>query len=740
MKHSIMNMLSKSVHALLPAAIIKSSLLLLLVSYSGTSQAQTELVNLVASEPGMHRITYQELADQGVDLANVLHRRFSLKHDGQAVPIYTKGQTTGRRKYFGPGAYIEFYAEPVDSLYTNSRAYTLHYERSSRSDFATQKNRFSNGQASATEYQQTKVYDGNVYYDFLSPSKTDPWHYGQVFGGGVNDVPGTSVSFELEGLSGSSTELDIEVYGIVDLPTPGNDHHFVAKVNNVEVGDQQFDGNVASTLSINSVPVNAGSNTFQIFIRSIAATPFDAFGLNKLTFRYMRNTQASGDYVEGYFDANQATVSGFSSNTARVYRLEPGGGVTRITGIKRSSGDTVGFNTGGVAGNYVVVADNGYKTPSIAMLPDEADITGNDAEYLIITHDSFIGSDLNALVNLRSGDYSVQVVDVAQIYAQFGNYLPSAEAIRDYIRYAANNMNTRFVVLIGSDSYDYKNYTSAAISFVPTRYEITPGDELTVQQTPSDASYGDTDLDGVPDVHVGRISVRTPTELGYVVEKIRDFEARAAADRVDNAGEVLIAADAADNGNNITFIDDVAALINAMPDEWGDVIPDTHKALPDFDGGQAAHDKVIDGINNGVLVAAYIGHSSQQQWSRSDPPLFVATEIAGLTNIDKPTLVTQWGCWNTYFVDPAGNSMADQFLSGGLQGAVTVLGASSLTSSEGERLLGIELSKRMFNPGMTIGEAVTQAKQALAATNPEATDIILGWQILGDPALEINPE
>ncbi|MEM7357504.1 MAG: C25 family cysteine peptidase [Pseudomonadota bacterium] len=740
MKHSIMNMLSKSAHALLPAGLIKASLLLALLAYSGTSYAQTALVNLVASEPGMHRITYQELADQGVDLANVLHRRLSLKHAGQAVPIYTKGQTNGRRKYFGPGGYIEFYAEPVDSLYTDSRAYTLHYDRASRVNFATQKNRYSNNQAAATEYQQTKVYDGNVYYDFLSPSKTDPWHYGQVFGGGVDDVPGTEVNFELDGLSGASTELDVEVYGIVDLPVAGNDHHFVAKVNDVEVGDQQFDGNVASTLSINSVPVAAGSNKFQIFIRSIATTPFDAFGLNKLTFRYMRSSHTSDDYVEGYFDSNQANVSGLTNNGAFVYRLEPGGGITRITGTKKVAADTLGFNTAGVAGNYVVAAPDGYKSPAVAMLPNEVDITSVEAEYLIITHDSFIGSDLTDLVNLRNGDYSVNVVDVAQIYAQFGNYLPSAESIRDYIRFAANNLGTRFVVLVGSDSYDYKNYASAAISFIPTRYEVTPGDELIVQQTPSDASYGDTDLDGVQDVHVGRISVRTPTELGYVVEKIRDFEARAAAARPNNAGEVLIAADEADNGNNITFIDDVAALINAMPDDWGDVIPDAYKALPDFDGGPAAHDKVIDGINSGPLVTAYIGHSSQQQWSRTTPPLFVASEIASLTNIDRPTLVTQWGCWNTYFVDPAGNSMADQFLSGGLQGAVTVLGASSLTTSEGERLLGIELSKRMFNPGMTIGEAVTQAKQALAATNPEATDIILGWQILGDPALVINPE
>ncbi|NNC98906.1 MAG: hypothetical protein HKN85_01865, partial [Gammaproteobacteria bacterium] len=134
-----------------------------------------------------------------------------------------------------------------------------------------------------------------------------------------------------------------------------------------------------------------------------------------------------------------------------------------------------------------------------------------------------------------------------------------------------------------------------------------------------------------------------------------------------------------------------------------------------------------------------IGHSSQQQWSRATPAVFKSADIAGLTNVDKPTLVTQWGCWNTYFVDPGGNSMGDEFLVGGENGAVTVLGASTLTTSAGERILGIELNKLMYNQGMTVGEAVIGAKQALALHDPDATDIQLGWQILGDPALKVNP-
>lgn len=38
---------------------------------------------------------------------------------------------------------------------------------------------------------------------------------------------------------------------------------------------------------------------------------------------------------------------------------------------------------------------------------------------------------------------------------------------------------------------------------------------------------------------------------------------------------------------------------------------------------------------------------------------------------------------------------------------------------------------------MTLGDAVTNAKRMYAATHPDALDVILGWNILGDPDLRL---
>jgi hypothetical protein len=40
---------------------------------------------------------------------------------------------------------------------------------------------------------------------------------------------------------------------------------------------------------------------------------------------------------------------------------------------------------------------------------------------------------------------------------------------------------------------------------------------------------------------------------------------------------------------------------------------------------------------------------------------------------------------------------------------------------------------------MTVGDALQTSKAELAQTHPEFLDVILGWSLMGDPALKIDP-
>lgn len=714
---------------------------LLAVSLSVVSGASaTELLNLVTNQAGMHRISYESLLEQGADLSSVNIRRIGLSVDGEPVAVLAKGQdlSSGRRSEFGPGGYIEFYAEGSDSQYSEDQIFTLHslsnqeIRDGQRELIRTQRTSVNLVAPMSREYLHTSVEHQDNTYSFVSPIANDPWHFGFT----VSVRPTPIYTFNLENVVGGTANatVNVEMMGFVDLPIEGNDHHYEVLVNNNLVGDQQFDGNTVDQFVAENVVVQDGENAFRFNYRPLEEVPFDRVALNEFQVRYPRTTEMSNGYLEGWFDAPQAFIS--NVNSARVYLKDEAGDIRRISGVRSIDGG-IAFSTQGQAGNYIVVSDeqgnSGYKTPSVRAIEVEQDISSGLAEYLIIAHPSLMGDELNELVTIRSADYSVKVVDVNQVYAQYSNHNFGYKGIEAYVRHAVANMGARYIVLVGNDSYDYKNFRFDSVSLMPTKYVETLIDGLRVSQTASDASYGDVNDDGVPDIAIGRIGARTKTEVGYVVNKIKAYQ-----QREGYAGRLLMATDKDDLGSGVNFTADAQDLINAMPSDWRGALREDFRAFPEVDGHQVAHDKVIDVMNAGVSVVQYIGHSSQYTWAFTTPPMLSVTEIPGLTNVGRPAVVTQWGCWNTYYVDPQGYTMGDRFMLGGEHGAVSVLGASSLTTAAGERGLGIELNKRLFANGVTIGDALIASKKALAERATHR-DIQLAWQILGDPAIVINP-
>ncbi len=105
----------------------------------------------------------------------------------------------------------------------------------------------------------------------------------------------------------------------------------------------------------------------------------------------------------------------------------------------------------------------------------------------------------------------------------------------------------------------------------------------------------------------------------------------------------------------------------------------------------------------------------------------------------KPTVVMQWGCWNTYYVDPAYRTLGQKLMASGENGSMAVLGPTTLTLAASERQLGQLLTPRLTQPGVTIGAAIQSAKAEMALTHPNAIDVLLGWSLLGDPAVIVQP-
>ena len=393
------------------------------------------------------------------------------------------------------------------------------------------------------------------------------------------------------------------------------------------------------------------------------------------------------------------------------------------------------FATG--TGTYYLSGADTALVPLVEYLPARDDIRSGDAQYLIIAHGVFINGELDRLVNHRLTDYSVKVVDVAQIYSQFGNNRPDPEAIHDYIRFAADQLGTEMVLLVGGDSYDYKGYVGNSVSYIPTIYKPVDGGTLVINHAPVDALYGDLDGDNVPDIPIGRLPLREAAELPVVVDKIIAYDTR------EKVAGAVFAADMQDVANAYSFTEAADELIASLPTSWQasttTVYADDYTTTGSVNLGDA-RDALVDQINQGIALTAFIGHSSLRKWSNASPALLDTQDVAGLLNDGTPTVVTQWGCWNTYYVSPAGNTLGQIMLVDGAHGAAAALGSSTLTRADAEKNLGKMVYNELFTPGISLGEAVINAKQQYAALDASALDVLIGWQILGDPALVIQPE
>lgn len=112
--------------------------------------------------------------------------------------------------------------------------------------------------------------------------------------------------------------------------------------------------------------------------------------------------------------------------------------------------------------------------------------------------------------------------------------------------------------------------------------------------------------------------------------------------------------------------------MSKLPDTWA-----SHTIFLDNYPVEFAYQDLIQQLNQGPTLVNFIGHSGPTAWTFNG--LFDDDDAASLTNIH-PSIVMQWGCWNTYHVFPTYDTLSHRFLLSGPRGAAAVIGAATLTT------------------------------------------------------------
>lgn len=693
---------------------------------------------LKVNQTGLYRVSYEMLRDAGLDLAGVPTHRITLLNRGMTTPIHIEG---GLR--FGPGSFIEFYGQALDTIYTDTNVYTLQVgnmltRRVQLEDWAAADETKAAPEETNLElerlrsaelagyYQETLLVNKQRQFANYAPG-ADTWYDTSMLA--YTSAKSWNYAFSVDSLvSGvSAANLELVVWGVTNWPDEGPDHHLLVSLNGVPLADEQFDGLTEKIIRL-ELPaglLREGANTLTLTLPGDTGFDWDMINFDRLSLTYPREFRAQAGQLRFTAQGEAFVVSNLPEREVLVYRIDAAGQPTRVQRLDvAEAGDgsyRVSFGGTEQPASYLVTTVSAVRQPQLEITRAAAKLNQR-SDYLIIAHPNFIKGLTPLVAARRAQGLKVSVVDVNDLYGQYTHGIFDPQAIRDYIAYAARNLGTKYVLLVGGDTYDYRNYTGRnSLSFIPSLYFATGP---IARAVPVDPLYTDLNGDNLPDLAIGRFPVRSQAELDLLVQKTLAYENKRYGQTA------LFATDKRDQAVSFKAIS--AVLEASLPSGWA--VESVH--LDDL-AVTAARQQLLDAMNRGTALVTFTGHSGPTSWTFSS--LFTTSHAAQLTNAGKPFVAVQWGCWNTYYVDPVNNYLVQSLLFSGDRGAAAALGAVTLTDAESERLLGELLTPRMVQPGVRIGDALQQAKAELAQTNPELLDVLLGWTLMGDPTLTIVP-
>jgi uncharacterized repeat protein (TIGR01451 family) len=670
------------------------------------------VAQLAVVDSGVQQVTYEQLLAAGVDLADVKSANLAVTDRSGPVPI----EVTGPAK-FGAGSVIRFIGDPIDTLYTGTNVYWVHVDK-------TLARRIAAGSAvgAATTpvatYSATVVRDDNHGYSVAAPGD-DPW-YDQVMVA-FSDAAGTATTtIDLaDVVTDQPATVAVGVWGMTYSPVP-NEHHVRLSVNGQVVAEAVFDGLDSTELQA-TLPaglLQSGANTFEVTSLADSGVMVDFTAVNDWSVTYRRSTNAVDGRLDLVATGDRIDVTGLDPNGVLAYRVDPDGSVTALPATVAASGLQVAGSTN--QARYVFSAATGVRSPNVAPLAAAPNLLSDKADYLMITNGALTDALAPLVAFHKSHGLKVKVVDVADIYRVYSHGVVDAAAIDAYVAEAIQKLKLRWVLLVGADSYDYRDYMGlGSFSLLPSQYGAT-GSGITF--APLDPAYADWNADGTPDVALGRMPARTPAELTMMINKTIAY-AQSMPQRT-----AVLASDANDGIDYAGLNDGVQAALSGWSVRRSDI---------DRQGLDAARAELLDAMVDGVGMVFYLGHSSMFEWT--DSGLFGTADSTTMASAGRPTAVAQFGCWNTYYVSPYADTLGHALMLSPTGGAAVVMGAASLTSAAGDVSLAGYLSQQLAGGQLTVGEAVLNAKKAVRAnTSNSVADIELGWTILGDPALLVG--
>lgn len=377
---------------------------------------------------------------------------------------------------------------------------------------------------------------------------------------------------------------------------------------------------------------------------------------------------------------------------------------------------------------------------------------------MLIVHHSTLRAPLESYATFRAAQsgITVELVDVADIYDDFGFGRTDPLAIRDFLKYTYETASIRpsAVLLVGDGVHDFLDHDGLNVPnqippyIVPTNLDRTAGDQNFVSfgrlgTIDSDTSRLNSSDRGW-DMMIGRWPVRNAIETQIVANKIRNYELTPELGLWKN--RVIIVADD-EFGNPPSFNEffhtqQAEGIDGHIPDSFDRRKVYLFEFEKDARGDKpGAREQLVDAWNDGALLLDYVGHGSPNLFAHED--VFRRTrDLPRLFNGGRLPLVYTASCSIGHFDDAISQGMGEELLRRAEGGAVAVISATRVVFSSPNVALNEIVFDFLFStPSLSMGEALFAGllvRQYRGQPGPSPVENDRKHVLLGDPFLHLT--
>ncbi len=641
---------------------------------------------------------------------------FSLTNRGRSVAWAPSGDLGG----------LLFFAEAIDSPYTNANAYFI---RARRGAVAVAVSAGSPGPAADADGFPDTIH-AEQDTTALTGQPRDPdgdywgWEYVQAgdaaFGRRVFHVT-------LPELAPAAGPARVRV-GLMPVATTGvaGEHHLRFRVNGVLSGEEQFEGltDRTATFEVAAGVLVSGDNAVEVEGVLDPGTPYSYVYVDAIEVDVQRTFRAvSSRLLFTTSGTGTIAVTGFGAPDVELWDVTDPIAPKRVSGavVEPDAGAyRVRFVPAAPLRRYAAASTAGFLAPSRSVFRPTVklfDKASGRGSLLIVAGPGLEAASGRLAAHRRAGSTTAVVVPVEDVFDAYGDGLPTPHAVSAFLEDGYLRAGAKWALLSGSGTWDYRNLLGLGGNRVPPMMVATSGGLF-----PSDTAFGDFDGDGVPEVPVGRVTARTAAEMDAYVDKLISYEA------APSRGVSLLLADNAEGGLDFSADSDQVAGALGVGYPAQKVYLDSVAIAP-------ARESLFQAWAANPGFVNFVGHGGVDRLAAEG--LLTSGDVGSLAPGATP-IVSSLTCVINLWAIPGYSSLGDELVRAAGKGAVASWAPTGYSISYLAPILGEEFVSRAWAGNEPVlGDTIRLALGGFRARGG-TIDMALVYSLLGDPSLRIR--